>query len=95
MPLLRRRPLMRAAMIGGGAYAAGKHVARGQEHEAEQDAQLAAMQQQPVYDAPPPSAPPAAAPADPMAALMQAKELLDAGVLTQAEFDAQKARILS
>jgi membrane protease subunit (stomatin/prohibitin family) len=95
MPLLRRRrPLMRAAMIGGGAYVAGKHVARGQEHEAEQDAQLASMQQ-PAYDAPPPSAPPAAAPVDPISALTQAKELLDAGVLTQAEFDAQKARILS
>jgi hypothetical protein len=41
------------------------------------------------------SAPAAAAPSvDPMTALTQAKTLLDAGVLTQAEFDDQKQRIL-
>ena len=32
---------------------------------------------------------------DPYADLMKLKELLDAGVLTQAEFDAQKQKILS
>src|SRR3954469_17213643 len=104
MPLGRRRPLMRAAMIGGGAYVAGKHVQRGQQHEADQDAQLAEMQQPqgsppPQQYAPPPQqyAPPAAAAApaaDPVEKLMQLKELLDSGVLTQAEFDSQKQRIL-
>jgi len=102
---------MRAAMIGGGAYVAGKHVQRGQQHEADQDAQLAEMQQPqgapppqqyappPQQYAPPPQqyAPPAAAAApaaDPVEKLMQLKELLDSGVLTQAEFDSQKQRIL-
>ena len=61
--------------------------------------QAAAPPPPPAYAPPapaPPAAPPvAAAPAiDPITALTQAKELLDAGVLTQEEFDAQKARIL-
>ncbi len=106
MPLMRRRPLMRAAMVGGGAYVAGKHAQRGAQREADQDAQIADLQQsqyaappQQQYAPPPPAppAPPAAAPAaalDPITALTQLKELLDAGVLTQAEFDAQKQRIL-
>jgi membrane protease subunit (stomatin/prohibitin family) len=98
MPLGRRRPLLRAAMVGGTAYAAGKHVQRGQQHEAEQDQQLQEVQQQPVYAAPAPAAPPpAAAPRSAeqrFAELTQLKELLDGGVLTQAEFDVQKQKIL-
>jgi len=106
MPLMRRRPLLRAAMVGGTAYAAGKHVQRKQEHEYEQDQALSEMQQQPQqYEPapamapppPPPPAPPAAAPqsaADRIAALTQLKELLDGGVLTQEEFDSQKRQIL-
>src|SRR4051794_32977874 len=109
----RRRPLMRAAMVGGGAYVAGKHAAAGQQREADQNAQIAELQENqyaqqpqqqmappppPAYAPPPPApapAPVAAAPAmDPIEALTQAKQLLDAGVLTQEEFDAQKARIL-
>ncbi len=99
-------------MVGGGAYVAGKHAAAGQQREADQNAQIAELQeaqysQQPEQQmAPPPPppayAPPAPAPApvaaapalDPIEALTQAKQLLDAGVLTQEEFDAQKARIL-
>jgi hypothetical protein len=111
MPLLgRRRPLMRAAMVGGAAYATGKHVQRRSQHEYEQDQQIAQMQQggydqgydqPPVQAAPPPppapmpAPPPPAAPArDPISQLKDLKELLDAGVLTQAEFDSQKQKIL-
>ena len=47
----RRRPLMRAAVVGGGAYVAGKRVARrsaeqGQQ-ENEQDERLDNLEQQP------------------------------------------------
>jgi hypothetical protein len=112
MPLGRRRPLMRAAMVGGAAYATGKHVQRRQQHEYEQDQMIAESQQQPQQYAPPPPqyapapemappppppAPPPAAPqstADRIAALTQLKSLLDAGVLTQEEFDAQKQQLL-
>lgn len=106
--LMRRRPLARAAMLGGAgymAYRAGRG-AQGQEyHEAQQDAQLQALRQQPAaaqapyQPAPePPPAAPQAAPADAAAqrieALSKLKELLDAGVLSKEEFDAQKRQLL-
>jgi len=47
------RPLLRAASVGGGAYALGKHRAESQEAEAEQDTQDAAATQ----DAPPDDVP--------------------------------------
>ena len=43
----------------------------------------------------PPVAEEVAAPTDAYGDLMKLKELLDAGVLTQAEFDAQKQKILA
>ena len=58
-------------------------------------------QQQDAAAAPPPAPAEAEAPApgapagDPYGDLMKLKELLDAGALTQAEFDAQKQKILS
>jgi len=64
-------------------------------------AEAAAQQQAPAEPAPPPpmeAAPPVAAPApaeDTYGDLMKLKELLDAGVLTQAEFDAQKQKLLN
>ncbi len=101
MPLMRRRPLARAAMVGGAGYAIGKHAQRKSEHEAQQDAEIEAGQQPQAA----PAAPPAAAPAPPPApaemseteridALTKLKGLLDGGVLTQEEFDAEKAKLL-
>jgi Short C-terminal domain len=96
MPLMRRRPLLRAAMVGGTAYAAGKHTQRNQQHEYDQDAQLAAAQSQPApqpqvtqYAPPPPTSG-----ADRVSALTDLKGLLDSGVLTQAEFEVEKQKIL-
>lgn len=89
---------MRAAMVGGGAYVAGKHVARGQERESEQEQRLAELEQQQAAQAAPPPPPAPAAPAAPqvdvVAQLTQLKGLLDAGALTQDEFDAQKRKLL-
>jgi hypothetical protein len=89
---------MRAAMVGGAGYAAGKRRARTEQHEYDQDAQLAGMQQAPPAAAPPPApapAPAAMSEAEKLEALKNAKELLDSGVLTQAEFDAQKQKLLN
>jgi hypothetical protein len=89
---------MRAAMVGGAGYAAGKRRARTEQHEYDQDAQLAGMQQAAPAPAPPPAAAPAPAAmseAEKLEALKNAKELLDSGVLTQAEFDAQKQKLLN
>jgi len=81
------RMLRRAAVLGATAHVASN---RGQaKAEAAQQQQAAAAP--PVQQAPPPAAPAE----DSYAELMKLKELLDAGVLTQAEFDAQKAKILS
>ena len=68
MPLMRRRPLLRAAAVGGGAYMAGKHRQRSQEQEYEQEqriSDLEAQQAAPTEMAPPPPPPQAYAPPPP------------------------------
>ena len=84
--------LLRAAIVGGGAYAIGKRVQGGRDQNAAQDQQIADMQQQQAQAAPAAAAP--ASDEDGMAKLTQLKSLLDQGVLTQAEFDMQKQKIL-
>jgi membrane protease subunit (stomatin/prohibitin family) len=93
---MRRRPLLGAAVVGGVAYHAGKKGQQSRDQEADQNAQIADLQaQQQQQQAPPQAAPAApAAEEDPMAKLTQLKALLDQGVLTQAEFDFQKTKIL-
>jgi hypothetical protein len=53
----RRRPLLRAATVGGGAYLAGKHVANrqaeGAQTEADQDERISQLEQQQQDPAPP------------------------------------------
>jgi hypothetical protein len=93
----RRRPLMRAAVIGGSAYMVGKSAQKGKQQEADQNAQIAELQQQQAQQQAAPAPPPAAAPAAGggiAGQLTQLKGLLDAGVLTQAEFDAAKQKAL-
>jgi membrane protease subunit (stomatin/prohibitin family) len=74
----------------------GKKGQQNRDAEAEQNAQIADLQAQQQYQQAPPQAAPAAPAADedPMAKLTQLKSLLDQGVLTQAEFDFQKTKIL-
>jgi membrane protease subunit (stomatin/prohibitin family) len=87
---------MRAAALGGTAYVAGKHHANAQQHEADQDAAIDEQQSQQPQQVPAQYAPPPPAPSetDRLASLSQLKELLDSGVLTQAEFDKEKAKVL-
>ena len=89
--MFRRRPLMRAAVVGGGAYLAGKHVANRQADEAQyaadQDARISALEQQQAYQQPPPdqyqqaplpqAPPPAAAPAVSSPMIDQLNKLAD------------------
>jgi hypothetical protein len=88
---MRRRPLVRAAMVGGGAYAAGKARQRGQEREAGQEERLAALEQQPAAAAAPPPAP---ASGDLVGKLKELKELQDSGALTPEQFEAAKQKLL-
>ena len=98
----RRRPLMRAAMVGGGAYVAGKHVANNQAEAASQEQRIAdleaqqAAQQAPVAAAPVAAAPATAAPAgdDLTSQLVDLKNLMDQGVLSPEEFQQAKAKLL-
>jgi hypothetical protein len=98
----RGRPLRRAAVIGGTAaiaHNAGKKSAQAAANEQaqnEQIAELQAQQAQPQYAPPPPAAPaPPAGGGDMVSQLQDLKKLLDEGVLTQAEFDMQKQKILA
>ena len=88
MPFVRRRPLLRAAVVGGGAYMAGKHVANAQADQQYQDASQAQQAQQ----APVP-APRAAGPSM-TDQLNQLAELHNQGVLSDDEFAAAKAKLL-
>jgi hypothetical protein len=96
---VRRRPLARAAVIGGTAYAASKHgqnKAMNEMADADQEARLEALEaQQATQAAPAAAAAPAAGGEDMMQQLQNLKQLLDEGVLTQAEFDLQKQKILA
>jgi hypothetical protein len=97
MPLMRRRPLLRAAAVGGGAYVAGKHAANNRQREDEQEQRIGELENQPQ------PAPAAAAPAAPsgglsetmLAQLKQLGELHEQGVLTDEEFAQQKQRCLA
>jgi Short C-terminal domain len=75
--MFRRRPLLRAAVVGGGAYVAGKHMANKANdqaaYEADQDDRISQLEQQQQQGPPPDQygqqqqqqqyAPPSAAPA--------------------------------
>jgi Short C-terminal domain len=106
--MFRRRPLMRAAVVGGGAYMAGKHVANRQaeqaQYEDDQNARISDLEQQQQYQQQPPpppqqyQQPPAPAPAASSPMIDQLNQLADLhqkGVLTDDEFAAAKAKLFS
>jgi putative oligomerization/nucleic acid binding protein len=95
MPFGRRRPLMRAAAVGGIAYTASRRGAMaGQQQAEEQEAPA------PEAYAPPPPAPEEAPPAAADSAdasierVEQLAKLHESGVLTDEEFAAAKAKAL-
>jgi hypothetical protein len=103
--MFRRRPLLRAAVVGGGAYMAGKAVAQNaaerDQVEADQNARLEQLEQQQAdpyqqqYQQPPPQyqqPPPASSPM--IDQLNQLASLHDQGVLSDDEFAAAKAKLL-
>lgn len=98
----RRRPLLRAAAVGGGAYVAGRHMANKSaeqsQQEAEQNERISGLeQQQAPVEQPSPAAPaaaPAAAAPSMIDQLNQLAALHEQGALTDAEFTAAKAQLL-
>jgi hypothetical protein len=93
MPL-RRRPVLRTvgrtAVIAGTATAVAGGVSRRQQQKYAQ--QEAAQQPAPVQEV---AAPEAGGNDDLIARLKELAQLKDQGILTQAEFDDQKAKILA
>ncbi|MDI2126516.1 SHOCT domain-containing protein [Yinghuangia seranimata] len=92
------RGVARTAVVAGTATAVSNRVSRRQAGRwSQQEADAAAQQQQQQqYEAPPPPAP-SAGPSmdDKLAQLKQLGELKDQGVITDAEFQVQKERILA
>ncbi len=95
---------MRAAVVGGGAYVAsrsmGRRAEQQQQGEADQDARISDLEAQQAPAAPYQQASPAPEPSSPAASspmidqLTQLSTLHQAGVLTDEEFAAAKAKLL-
>jgi hypothetical protein len=83
--MMRRRPLMRAAVVGGGAYAAGRHMAN----------KSASQQQQQDSQGSQPSGPARQESPTLLDQLGQLDALHQQGALTDSEFTAAKAKLLA
>jgi Short C-terminal domain len=86
------RGVARTAAIAGTATAVSNRVSRRQQNRWAQQEDQQYAQQQPQYAPPPPPAAPAR---DQVAQLKDLAELKSQGILTDAEFEAQKAKILA
>ena len=96
--VVRRRPLLRAAVVGGTAYAAGRRSAETRSAESYQDQRLSALEDQQAAQQPPAEATPqpdAASESSMMDQLSRLAALHQQGALTDEEFAAAKARLLS
>ncbi len=91
--MMRRRPIARMAVrttaVVGTAAVVGGHMANKQAAQAQQQ-----QAQQPEAPAAAPAPAPAAAAPDTIGQLTQLAALKDSGALTEAEFEAEKAKIL-
>jgi hypothetical protein len=89
------RGVARTAVVAGTATAVSNRVSRRQGNRwAEQEQAQAYQQQQPVYAAPAP-AEPSSDMDNKLAQLKELGQLKEQGVLTEAEFEAQKSAILN
>jgi hypothetical protein len=91
------RGVARTAVVAGTATAVSNRVSRRQANRWTQQSEADAYEQQQMYQPPPQyvqPAPAAAAP-DPIEQLQKLAELKNQGILTDAEFEAQKAKILA
>jgi Short C-terminal domain len=95
MIMRRRRPLLRAAVVGGGAYMAGKSAANRSADRADQEARISNLEaQQQAPQVPEPRGGQAAGDPDVLGQLTKLVQMHDSGALTDEEFSAAKARLL-
>ena len=94
---MRRRPLARAAVVGGTAYYAGKKGAQSVQREADQNARSRSSRLSRQYAGRTTSRRPPTSGGmsqDSMEQLQKLAELHEQGILTDAEFEVQKQKIL-
>jgi len=94
MRMRRRRPLMRAAMVGGVAYHAGKKVQEGRDDDYERDAQIQDLQAQQAQQAQGGGGGGGRMTDNTIEQLGKLGQLHEQGVLTDAEFEVQKQKLL-
>ncbi len=95
---VRRRPLLRAAVVGGGAYAVGKRSARRSAEQAQQesgqDARISDLEQQQQQQQRAGSQPAETGGQSVTDQLSKLADLHKQGVLTDQEFASAKAKLL-
>ena len=91
------RGVARTAVVAGTATAVSNRVSRRQANRWSQQEEQQYYDQQPQYaqPAPAPAPPPAAPQKDTVTQLKELAELKAQGILTEAEFAAQKAKVLA
>jgi len=92
MRMRRRRPLMRAAMVGGVAYHAGKRVQEGRDEDYERDARLEQLEAQQAQGSGGGGG--GGMTDNTIEQLGKLGQLHEQGVLTDAEFEVQKQKLL-
>jgi hypothetical protein len=88
----RRRPIARTAVIGGAAYAGGKHMAN---KSAAEEARMQDVEAQTAANAQAEAQPAPNGGDDKIEQLTRLGELHTNGILTDEEFSAEKAKILN
>ena len=90
MRMRRRRPLMRAAMVGGVTYHAGKRAQEGRDDDADRDARLEELEYQQSQQ----GGGGGGMSDNTIEQLGKLGQLHEQGVLTDAEFEVQKQKLL-
>ncbi|HEX3687844.1 MAG TPA: SHOCT domain-containing protein [Gaiellaceae bacterium] len=94
MRMRRRRPLMRAAMVGGVAYHAGKRAQEGRDDDADRDARLEELEYQQAQQPQGAGGGGGGMTDNTIEQLGKLGQLHEQGVLTDAEFEVQKQKLL-
>ena len=92
MRMRRRRPLMRAAMVGGVAYHAGKRVQEGRDEDYDRDARLEQLEAQQAQGSGGGGG--GGMTDNTIEQLGKLGQLHEQGVLTDAEFEVQKQKLM-
>jgi BMFP domain-containing protein YqiC len=85
---------MRAAMVGGAAYHVGKRTQQGRDDDAYRDARIDELEAQQTQQQMAAAPPPKADSNEVIAQIQKLGQLKDQGLITEAEFEVQKTKLL-